>query len=48
MHRNKMLRDAYTYTRKMGQIFAIKYMNVFNAIPHTVETATMSNINTVA
>ncbi len=36
MHRNKMLRDAYTYTRKMGQIFAIKYMNVFNAIPHTV------------
>ena len=37
LRRYELLRNVSTYARKEGETFAIKYMNVFNAIPHTVQ-----------
>ncbi len=34
---NVLLRNIIDYTREKGRIFAIKYMNVFEAIPNTVK-----------
>lgn len=36
IRKNELLRNVSTFARKEGENFAIKYMNVFNAIPQTV------------
>ena len=37
LRRYALLRSVSDYSRKEGENFAIKYMNVFNAIPNTVQ-----------
>ena len=37
LRRYELLRNVSIYAKKEGENFAIKYMNVFNAIPHTVQ-----------
>ena len=36
LHKYKLFKDVYSYTRKHGQSFARKYVTVFEAIPYTV------------
>lgn len=36
LHKYSLFKNAYQYARKEGRSFAIKYMNVFEAIPYTV------------
>ena len=36
-HKLELISSVYDYARKQGENFAIKYLNVFNAIPQTVK-----------
>lgn len=37
LYRNELFRNAIQHVRKEGENFAIKYLNVYNAIPYTIK-----------